>query len=113
MKTCTKCNTRQSLSSFSKKTATKLQSRCKECFKSILRDYREQNKHAISARRRANYAKDPTKFNKQNHKSYIKNRTKRVKHQTEYTLHKLNTDLAFKLKFRIRDFVLNKYSNIY
>jgi len=103
MKVCSLCAETKPLEEFSKKTGTRRQSRCKSCFRSVLKLYRKQNQDSISKRRKAAYKTDPLRYNKQNQDSYIRNHTKRVKYASEYVKTKLETDLVFKVRHKIRD----------
>lgn len=101
MKFCIGCQKKLSENNFNKDKSKNdgLYPRCKLC--RVV--FRVENKEKISKQRRKRYVENKEKILEQSKNSYKKRRNKVIAQKKIYEREKLDTDLIFKLKHRLRD----------
>lgn len=118
MKTCSKCKIEKSFDNFYKNKLGKngFSSRCKECFKKIVKEYKVKNKQEVSK-----YSKKYYQENKNYFKHYFKkNKEKLIEYNRKYFQEnklyrnecfnkRRKTDPLFKLRVSIRTNISNSF----
>jgi len=86
MKTCVKCNIEKEVSDFypHKTNKTGFSSRCKECIKSKVKEYQNNNKDIILEKNKTKYKSNKSEYKKRNKENYLKNKELRKEKQRIY-----------------------------